>query len=173
MQWTTVQNTERINLHEESMLDEDNNSYIIVAITQITYSDLVLCFLTTWRLFTAWKVSKYGLFSGPYFLVFGLNTEIFGVSLRIQSEYRKMRTRNNFVLGHFPRSDWITKNIYNLEKFIQEYDLIINNMIKNLNIFFSNRQSLFGPPLPSPPSLINLYSFKDVKIFFICKNVWG
>ena len=26
--------------------------------------------------FTAWKVSKYGVFSGPYFPVFGLNTEI-------------------------------------------------------------------------------------------------
>ena len=27
------------------------------------------------------KVSKYGVFSGPYFLVFGLNTEIYGVNL--------------------------------------------------------------------------------------------
>ena len=26
-----------------------------------------------------WKVSKYGVFSGPYFPVFGLNTEIYGV----------------------------------------------------------------------------------------------
>ena len=28
---------------------------------------------------TAWKVSKYGVISGPYFPVFGLNTEIYGV----------------------------------------------------------------------------------------------
>ena len=28
---------------------------------------------------TVWKVSKYGVFSGPYFPVFGLNTEIYGV----------------------------------------------------------------------------------------------
>ena len=27
---------------------------------------------------TAWKVSKYGIFSGPYFPVFGLNTEKYG-----------------------------------------------------------------------------------------------
>ena len=27
---------------------------------------------------TAWKVSKYGDFSGPYFLVFGLNTGKYG-----------------------------------------------------------------------------------------------
>ena len=29
---------------------------------------------------TAWKVSKYGVFSGPYFPVFGLNMERYGVS---------------------------------------------------------------------------------------------
>ena len=28
--------------------------------------------------FTAWKVSKYGVFPGPYFPVFELNTEIYG-----------------------------------------------------------------------------------------------
>ena len=32
--------------------------------------------------FTAWKMSKDGVFSGPYFPVFGLNTEIYGVNLR-------------------------------------------------------------------------------------------
>ena len=39
-----------------------------------------------------------------YSLVFGLNTEICGVDLRIQSECRKIRTRNNSVFGHFLRS---------------------------------------------------------------------
>ena len=29
---------------------------------------------------TAWKVSKYGVFSGLYFPVFGLNAEIYGVA---------------------------------------------------------------------------------------------
>ena len=46
----------------------------------------------------------YGVFSGPYFPVFGLNTEIYGVNLCIQSEYRKTRTRKNSVFGHFSRS---------------------------------------------------------------------
>ena len=50
------------------------------------------------------KVSKYGVFSGPYFLAFGLNTERYGVSLRIQSECDKIRTRKNSVFGHFSRS---------------------------------------------------------------------
>ena len=49
-------------------------------------------------------MSKYGVFSGPCFPVFGLNTEVYGVNLRIQSEYRKIRTRKNSVFGHFSRS---------------------------------------------------------------------
>ena len=44
---------------------------------------------------------KCGVISGPYFPVFGLNTEIYGVNLRIQSEYRKIQTRNNSVFEHF------------------------------------------------------------------------
>ena len=54
--------------------------------------------------YTGWKVSKYGVISGPYFPVFGVNTEICSVNLRIQSEYRKIWTRNNSVFGHFSRS---------------------------------------------------------------------
>ena len=50
------------------------------------------------------KKSKYGVISGPYFPVFGLNTEIHGVNLRIQSECRKIRTKNNSVFGQFSRS---------------------------------------------------------------------
>ena len=53
---------------------------------------------------TARIVSKYGVISGPYFSVFGLNTEIYEVNLRIQCKYRKMRTRNNSVFGHFSHS---------------------------------------------------------------------
>ena len=40
----------------------------------------------------------------PYFPVFGLNTEICSINLRIQSEYSKIRTRKNSVFGHFSRS---------------------------------------------------------------------
>ena len=53
--------------------------------------------------YTAWKVSKYRVISGPYFPVFWLNTERYGVSLRIQSTYRKIWTRNNSLFGHFSR----------------------------------------------------------------------
>ena len=33
-----------------------------------------------------------------------MNTEVYGVNLRIQAEYRKIRTRKNSVFGHFSRS---------------------------------------------------------------------
>ena len=51
-------------------------------------------------------------FPGPYFPVFGLNTEIYGVNLRIQSKYRKIRTRNNSVFGLFSRSVWRMITLY-------------------------------------------------------------
>ena len=41
----------------------------------------------------AWKVFKYGVFSGPHFLAFGLNTERSSISLCIQYECGKMQTR--------------------------------------------------------------------------------
>ena len=50
------------------------------------------------------KVSKYGVIPGPYFPVFGLNTGIYSVNLRIQSEYKKIRTRNNSGFELFSRS---------------------------------------------------------------------
>ena len=43
--------------------------------------------------------------SGPYFLVFGLNIEIYEVNLHIHSEYKKIRTRKNSVFGQFLCSD--------------------------------------------------------------------
>ena len=51
----------------------------------------------------AWKLSKYGVISRPYFPVFGLNKKISSVNL-FQSECSKIRTRNNYVFGHISRS---------------------------------------------------------------------
>ena len=53
---------------------------------------------------TAWKVSKYGVFSGPYFPVFRLNTKIYRGNLLIQTECSKIQSRRNSVFGHFSRS---------------------------------------------------------------------
>ena len=49
-------------------------------------------------------MSKYGVFSGPYFSVFRLNTERYSVSLRIQAECGRIRTRKSSVFGHFSHS---------------------------------------------------------------------
>ena len=56
---------------------------------------------------TAWKLYKYGVFSGPYFTVFWLNTEIYRLNLRIQSKYGKIQTRKNSVFGHFSPSEFL------------------------------------------------------------------
>ena len=62
------------------------------------------------------KESKYGVFSGPHFPIFGLNTERYGVLIEIlrrdiQSECGNIRTRKNSVFGHFSRSQGFPKNI--------------------------------------------------------------
>ena len=44
------------------------------------------------------------VFFVPYFPAFGLNTERYFVSLHIQPECGKIRTRKNSVFGHFSRS---------------------------------------------------------------------
>ena len=54
---------------------------------------------------TSWKVSEYGVLSGPYFPVFRLNTEIYGINRRIQSKFGKIRTRKNSVVGLFSYSE--------------------------------------------------------------------
>ena len=64
----------------------------------------------------AWKGSKYKVFSGPHFPVFGLNMDIYRVNLCIESEYRKIRTRKNSVYGHFSCS------VYNQKKSIAQHE---------------------------------------------------
>ena len=60
---------------------------------------------------TTWKVSKYGVISGPYFPLFGLNTEIFSVQentdqkkLRIWSLFRQcVEMKNLSTISVFKR----------------------------------------------------------------------
>ena len=79
--------------------------------TLIDWGKIFLAFILTicnLIFFTAWKVFKYGIFSGLYFPVFGLNREIYSIYLRIQSKYRKTRTRKNSLFGYFFRSDCVS-----------------------------------------------------------------
>ena len=50
------------------------------------------------------KSAQIRSFSGSNFPAFGLNTETYSVSLRIQYECVKIRTRKNSVFGHILRS---------------------------------------------------------------------
>ena len=79
-----------------------SSSFIWKSLSVMTFFQIIFC-ICWWTnsvnglRITAWKVSKYWVFSGPYFLAYG-------VSLRIQSECGKIRTRKNSVFGHFSRS---------------------------------------------------------------------
>ena len=81
------------------------------------------------------KSVQYRAFSGPYIPVLGVNTEIYPVNLRIQSEYRKILTRKNSVFEHFSRSATIDGS---------ECENIFGKKIDLLGInLFCNRRWLF------------------------------
>ena len=108
---------------------------------------------TIWRLLspfkrsiltTAWKVSKYGVISGPYFPVLGLNTEIYKVNLHIQFEYRQIRTRNNSVFGHFftkLTSNWFLTLVWWL--WTHKCWLGMQRFLRNVKVARNN----FGPKI--------------------------
>ena len=64
-------------------------------------------------------MSKHGVFSGPYFPAFELNTEIYGVNLRIQSKCRKIWAGKNSVFAQFLHSEKEYQNA--ATKFLSEY----------------------------------------------------
>ena len=71
---------------------------------------------------TIWNVSKYGVFSGPCFPTFGLNTERYFVSIRVQSKCGKVQTTKNSVFGHFSRN---VKSLFHFKiKYILSYDCV-------------------------------------------------
>ena len=94
---------------------------------------------------TTWNVTRYGVFSGPYFPVFGLNAEM-SVNLRIQSEYRKTRTRKNSVFWHFSHSvPYLTgkKVLLNnnpLISVIERSPLILNYALSFEVFYFDHRK---------------------------------
>ena len=73
--------------------------------TSTTWGPELLWFRYRTEKTTAWNVSKYGVFSSPYFSAFRLKTERYGVSLHIQSECEKIRIRKNSEFRHFLRSE--------------------------------------------------------------------
>ena len=79
----------------------------------LSYSIVFCIFLQSYSYFDFTILRKNVLirsYSGPYFPVFGLNTERYRLSLRIQSECRKLRTRQqtNSEYRHFSRSTMLS-----------------------------------------------------------------
>ena len=87
-------------------------------------------------------MSKYKVIYGPYFPAFGLNTERYGASLSIQSEYRKIQSRNNSVFGHFLRRANTTQRRKSLRF------LILNrwNFQKKQKLLYLKRCEVFMEP---------------------------
>ena len=68
------------------------------------------------------------VFSGPYFSAFGLNTERSLVSLHVQSECGKMRTKKNSVFAHFSRSDDVC-NLLSIQK-LEDFTFMFLNLLR-------------------------------------------
>ena len=75
-------------------------------------------------------------FSGSYFFAFGLNTERYFVSLRILSEYGKIRTRKSPNINTFHAEE-----IIHIQS---KYGKICDKVFKNgkKNIFFVKKELL-------------------------------
>ena len=82
---------------------------------------------STWEETAAWKQSKYRVFSGLYFPVFGWNAEIYGVNVRIKSEYRKIRTRKISVFGYFLpiEPSLVFPEVQSKDHFYSTFDLFV------------------------------------------------
>ena len=78
--------------------------------------------------------SKYVVFSGSYSPAFGLNTQRYFVSLRIQFECGKMRTRKNSVFGHISHSDLISNRSKQFDVFRDELPTPKRVKIANLQM---------------------------------------
>ena len=84
---------------------------------------------------TVWNVSKYGVFYGSYFPTFELNTERYFASLRIQSEWEKIRTRKNSIFGHFSHSK---NSVKHLKRCFQPLTILLKNSILDVCLGYEN-----------------------------------
>ena len=102
-------------------------------------------------------MSKYAVISAPCFPVFRLNTKIYGVNIRIQSEYRRIRTRNNSVFGLFSRSD-IVRVTFKPIRFKEFY--LIGRILVGLNfhqINYYERKKIISQQKKVKPMIICLF----------------
>ena len=74
---------------------------------KINYDHIIINLFSKIRADLVSLVAYTEFFSGLHFSIFRLNTEIYRLNPGIQSEYGKIRTRKNFVFGHFSCIDWL------------------------------------------------------------------
>ena len=114
----------------------------------VTYMHWVLSLRKAWTALvrnTAWKVSKYGVISGPYFPVFGLNTEIYGVKFtpwnlsklenvlspfeqncsKVHTKHFSKLSKYSIITDFFQRKEWV----------LDFYVMFINSCILSFNTF--------------------------------------
>ena len=79
----------------------------------------------------------------------GLNTERYGVTLRIQSECRKIQPKKNSISGHFLCSDWFCNIFYLWYYLIDELSVSICKkielLVKITNLFYRNKYIWYRP----------------------------
>ena len=116
-------------------------------------------------LITARKVSKYGVFSSPYFPAFGLDAERYGVSLRIKSECGKIRSRKipyldafHAVKKHTHHFNSLKITFHNITKVIMTY-FHISVVVNDVEVI-----SQKVPPLACSVSFENVLKNRE-KIF--------
>ena len=93
-------------------------------------------------------------YSGPYFPAFGLNTERYGVSLHIQSECGKMRTRIT------PNTDAFHAVIYMLQFILYFFPIftipyVLNPKSDGFTFFFDSQKAGESRRLASKSGRIN------------------
>ena len=84
------------------------------------------------RILTTWNVSKYGVFSGPYFPLFWMNSEIYSLNFRIHSEYRKSVTFAEEMLHGKFHSLWSESLIDNCARVSGSNPFLHRFLIRNL-----------------------------------------
>ena len=95
--------------------------------------------LTQIELPTAWKVSVFGFFPGLYFPAIGLNTERFSVSVHVQSECGKIRTRKLRI-----RTTVLKKLLANINKINSNVSKVILKYVSLNKIAYRKRSNLFN-----------------------------
>ena len=122
--------------------------------------------------FTAWKVTKYRVFSGLYFPGFGLNTEIFySVNLCIQSNGGKYEPEKTLYLDTKQCLLWVLSRILFSFSLIFMENLFIKDLKRRSSNFLAKEYDTCFRVIVYNIGQINLRSKQNCKIFYCSLRV--